>query len=1403
MATGLKHELFVAGAWTDVSGHVMEATSTVITNGKSSDGLATSQQATFVLRDPDGRYWPANPTGAYYGSIGRNTRHRVSVDPPGSFAQIFDGSGADTISTPDSSGLSVTGDLDIRIDVDLDSWRGATNIIGKWTSTGNNRSYRLILNSTGYFGFAWSEDGVAMLYRYSSCPVPIETGRISLRATIDVDNGASGRDIKFYTSTDTDLSSASWTQLGSTRTSTGTTSIYDGTASVEIGNLGITGYEFSGRVYSALILDGIAGTPVGSPDFTAAAEADTTVTDSQSNVWTRAGNAVFVDRAFLWHGEVRDWPHTQDSTGTMQTVSATSRGLTSRRMSSNTPLRSAYYRGCTSTVAPVENLLSYHPLEDGQDSTQLASGLPGGIPGGYAGSPSLASCSDFACSDSIITLADGAGLSLPVPAHVTSTEYQAWLLFSFPDSITSTTRLFDVRTSGDLARLTINITTEGYLRLTAQDVSGTTVYTGTLWNFDVLGGQMRIGVSWYTSGANTVCKISRLRVGQTIGQASVEETVTGYVHGRFYGVSVAPDLDLSGVGVGHCTTQSERTSLYALSDLLQAHSGETAADRLIRIGSEEGIPVRVFGGNTVAMGPQRVATLSQIVGECADADGGILSADTDRLGLVYRTRSSMQSTDPVVTLDYDSGDLTEWQPVYDDQLTVNRLELSRPYGGTAVEEVTDGPMSILDPPDGVGLSPVSATVNVESDRDLTDQCWWRLNVGTCQDPRLPDLTVELERAAVTDAQHAALLGIRYGDRVDVTGVPVTQYPGDLTQIMVGVRRMVTHFLHEVAAHCVPFESYRVFRIGVDRIASATVETVTFGGVLFAGSQCRSYPATQQAGDLDVRAWVTLDDWTPSSEEVIVARYDNSGGANERSWAFLVTAAGLLQCYLSVDGTTAYTYYSSAGPGYTDGDDHWVRFVYDSASGDVVFYTSEDSVSWVQLGTTVTGSAVGGLYDADADFQLGARSAGSLTSDMHGTVHEIRIVDGSEVSSVPTRDNVGADMGTSWSTQSGNLYVDAGATYEDYKFEDCRVRVRTGDTVTFTNCWFAGNSTLTDEHGLLDCTHADVADVTATNCTFTPETPTAYMTGVLGHHFELYDCLITNCADGVGVYNTDSGQEDAATGVIVDHCWIGDHAWFATAPNQADGSHCDGVQLQGGADTIIRDTVLEAYIDITVGDSPWGRVGDPENRALSAIMITPNVGNITDTIVQGCYLSGGEILVNGSAAGNSGNDLGDWIGCKVFDDSWYYWESIDEWLYMHASATYSESGTEYVTEYPAESGGGLLAPTDPADWTDGYAGSGTGSTVVENPAISTTVLASSATTTATSLSITASDADGWTHDDGDYEATLGGEVVTVTAVSGSAPSQTLTVTRSVNSVVKAHDAGTEIQLYRPARVGLPH
>lgn len=81
------------------------------------------------------------------------------------------------------------------------------------------------------------------------------------------------------------------------------------------------------------------------------------------------------------------------------------------------------------------------------------------------------------------------------------------------------------------------------------------------------------------------------------------------------------------------------------------------------------------------------------------------------------------------------------------------------------------------------------------------------------------------------------------------------------------------------------------------------------------------------------------------------------------------------------------------------------------------------------------------------------------------------------------------------------------------------------------------------------------------------------------------------------------------------------------------------------------------------------------------------------------------------------------------------------------------------------------------------------------------LASGVTSTATTLSVATTGL--WTTAGADvpFSVTVGGEEMTVTAISGASSPQTFTVTRSVNGIVKAHSAGADLELTTPMIVAL--
>lgn len=73
-------EIYVNAAWTDVSSSVRVADGVAIRRGRQDEQSALSPSTcTMTFNNAAGQFSPRNPTGPYYGTIGRNTPVRVSV----------------------------------------------------------------------------------------------------------------------------------------------------------------------------------------------------------------------------------------------------------------------------------------------------------------------------------------------------------------------------------------------------------------------------------------------------------------------------------------------------------------------------------------------------------------------------------------------------------------------------------------------------------------------------------------------------------------------------------------------------------------------------------------------------------------------------------------------------------------------------------------------------------------------------------------------------------------------------------------------------------------------------------------------------------------------------------------------------------------------------------------------------------------------------------------------------------------------------------------------------------------------------------------------------------------------------------------------------------------------------
>ncbi|MBL7490482.1 hypothetical protein, partial [Frankia sp. AgW1.1] len=761
-------------------------------------------RASCELDNRAGDYSPRNPDSAYYGTIGRNTPCRISV--PGAGALRLLGAG-DYAFARDTAGLSVTGDLDLRIEATLANWRSGPLLI---TKSFDQLSWAWYVRPDGRPELVTTADGSTQLVATCDTALPRpEHGRRALRVTIDVNNGLFGRTVTFYTS---DSLTGSWTQLGSAVVALGTTSIFDSTAEVRLGGA-ISGYEGAahGLIHGAEIRSGIGGTVVAGVSFTAVTTDTEQFVDAQGNRWTTAGLAEIGGRDLRHTGEVATWPVTSDLADLDISVAIQSAGVMRRLGQGASPLRSTLYRALT---APAWPTAAYWPCEDDRDATSLASAMPGASGMAIAGAPGLASNSEFRCSQPLPTLS-GSSWSGAVPEYSNSGEAQLWFLLKVPGagvpSEQTLCRMWMANSTVPIWQLTVD--PAGDLRLLGFNaLLSAVVDTGAI-AFGVNGLLLRVSIGVAQDGTGIDYLLHTLEVGATSGLFT-SGTLASNTLGQCQRVDVGHERVLTDVVLGHLSVHSQIQNLFDASDELNAFSGETACARIARLCDEENID-RIIIGNpdtSVPLGYQLPKTLLELLAEAAAADGGILTEPRDFLGLSYRARTTMSAqTTAALALDYAGGQIGVFTPVDDDSQTRNDITATRVGGTSARRQQTTGPLSTAAPPLGVGRYESSAQLSLQTDAQAEQLANWLLHLGTVDDARYTGIGVDLGRATFqTNTTLAAdCRDADVGDLLTVANPPAWMPPDQIAQIIQGSTETISETQHLISWNTAPAAPWNI------------------------------------------------------------------------------------------------------------------------------------------------------------------------------------------------------------------------------------------------------------------------------------------------------------------------------------------------------------------------------------------------------------------------------------------------------------------------------------------------------------------------------------------------------------------------------------------------------------------
>lgn len=808
-------ELYLGGNWVSIPSHVYRRDMINISRGRANEASAANPAGcSMTINNRDGRYSPRNPVGPYYGQLTRNTPVRVAVEGGDTYLAVH-GVAGDQATTPDAAALDITGDIDIRIELTAGNWRSNFDMAGKYETSGNQRSWVFYLYSdnAGTLAYTWSSNGTATTTVLSSVPCPAPaSGRQALRVTHDVNNGSSGNTVTFYTS---DSISGSWTQLGDPVITGGTTSIFSGSGVLEVGDVvDLSAAAATGEVHAFELRSGIAGSVVANPDFTAQTAGASSFADAAGRTWTVQGGSSISNRVYRFHGEVSSWPPRWDITGNDVYTPIEASGVLRRLGQGSDALGSAIYRG---RVFDTAGLVAYWPLQDAAGSTSLAPALSHG-PMTIIGTPTLASFEGFTASDPILVL-NNAELRGGAPTYADTGQSQVRFLLAVPSGgDVNDQAVITFYTTGSVRRWECHYGTGGTLGLRAFDAAGTQLFdTGDV-AYAVNGELLLVSVELTQDGADVDYTLSTLEPGASVGLAT-SGTLAANTVGRVGAIVVNPAGGLVNTAIGHLSVQNTVTTLFDLGAQLDGWRGERAGRRIERLCSEEGVTFRALGDldDTTRMGAQLPDTLMNLIRAAVTADDGMLYEPRDVLGLGYRARVSLYNQTARLALDYEAHELAEApSPVDDDQAIVNDVTVTRQGGSSARAVQETGTLSVLPPPDGVGRYPGGeTTINIEYDLDLFEQTGWRLHLGTVDEARYPQLSINFahESFAGDTAQTADGRALEVGDRVTVANPPDFLPPETISQLVQGYAEELGNYEQTITLNCSPESPYQVATYG--------------------------------------------------------------------------------------------------------------------------------------------------------------------------------------------------------------------------------------------------------------------------------------------------------------------------------------------------------------------------------------------------------------------------------------------------------------------------------------------------------------------------------------------------------------------------------------------------------------
>jgi hypothetical protein len=822
LAPDVQLQLYASGVWNDITADSRGDYEIRRGYADGSDQL-TPTRLTFTLNNRDGKYSPRNPTGTYYGQIGRNTPVRLvaGFNTTPAYRSVSSTSSAATSFTCAAPAGVVAGDILIAFQATDQSYPKDL-LTPTGGGSGDGSAWRVLTMGDegvgGVFGAAmrcwWKRAS-------SSEPASYTFAQLAGSDSIVIIAAASGV-------LDVPVVSRSYVATSAATVDTPTTT------PTKSDDLEMRFAAMSGNVTwtppgvlteradlkSGTFVAGTLGTRVLA---SAVATGSQTFTASGSGVFRHGVTINLSSRSVRASAFVNEWPQAWLPGGVDVWAPIEASGVLRRLNSKLTskPVLSVARREIGVNHTPV----AYWPMEEQAGSTQFAAVTTGqralmptaGVV--FADYNGLLSSKPYAT----IPTAESVFLAQADMHPATTTYTVCWVMsIAAEPGIPTNVMGWDCANSTlPQWRATITQGAPAVIQLLMYDTAGTGIGSVTL-NFatgatEHWGDPVFCWAKLYQQGADVAVEfgyastLDNTTVDSNTGTTTLVNQTLGNVTQIYWRSDAGP------ASVGHIAIFDTvaSASLPDASILIRAYastlSDSYAMQWLVRLCEENAVPFVLIGDmNANRMGSQGTKTLAALIQECADMDGGLLFEPRDASFLAFRTLAMLYNQ-PGLALSYTSSHLSTLNASEDDRTLVNDITVTRTDGGEARSILATGALSILDPPNGVGTYDTSLEVNANADTQLQSIADWLQHIGTVDDPRYTRMGVELGRApfVASATLTANVVMVDIGDLITVSSPPAWLPPDTINAQVRGITERVSNKTWSIEWNTVPGGAYSV------------------------------------------------------------------------------------------------------------------------------------------------------------------------------------------------------------------------------------------------------------------------------------------------------------------------------------------------------------------------------------------------------------------------------------------------------------------------------------------------------------------------------------------------------------------------------------------------------------------